>query len=1233
MPERPPSPQAAPRPSPRIGAVRITVVYAAVAALWIAFSDRFVAQLDAKPATFELLSTLKGWLFVAVTSVLLWSLLRASQRRVNQQLAARAVAESCLRESEAMLRSYFEDAPMAVFVVDADSRIVDCNPAASALTGFAPSELRGLPVAALHPESERPFAAAALAKLTADLRVQQEFHLRRKDGTTVLVLLRAARVAGGRSIAFCQDITDRRRVELAQQESEARLRLVTDNARVGLVMLDRERRYVFANATYAEILDLPTPDIAGQRVADVLPTLYEDQIRPRLDEAFAGARVVYELARRSGSATHHYMVRYEPTGDSGNVTGVVVVITDITDAKMSEAAFRESETRLRLIGDNLPDSYVYQYQHDPGGRPRFLYVSAGVEKLHQLKAPEVLAHPELLNRQTDIVHLLAMEQKEKQSLRTMSDFDQELRITRPDGEKLWLHVRSRPRLRPDGQVVWDGVATNVTERVQFQETLRQQKAELDAALASMRDAVYVTDANGRPVETNEAFATFHRFPNKAACERAFAERPDLMEVYRPDGSILGFTDWPVTRALRGESSSNQEFVVRRKDSGETWVGSYTFAPIRNRDGVIVGSVITARDVTDITRARQELQASEDRLRALVTLLPDALFINAGDRIVFVNQRAIQLWRATGEHDLLNRSPYDLFHPDEHFAIAKRIARLRKQGGIAPLWETRLLALDGTVIPVETVGTQVPYGSEKGIQVVVRDISERLQTQSSLLASRTLLEDMGRTAHVGGWTLDVVSGNVAWTDELARIHDLDPSEAINLQRGLDFYTEESRPIIEAAVQRAMTEGTPYDLELEILSAKGVRKSVRTIGHPTTEKGLIVRLHGSLQDITDRKKLEAQFLRAQRLEAVGTLAGGVAHDLNNILAPVLMTTGLIRRKLDDPHDQHLLTLVEASAKRGAAIIRQLLTFSRGVEGARVCVQLRHLIKDMEQIMQETFPKNIEISQLAPSDLWTVTADPTQMHQVLMNLCVNARDAMPTGGKISIEAMNKEITDGAGRLDRVAAPGRYVVIAVADTGTGIAPDILSKIFDPFFTTKGLDKGTGLGLSTVMGIVKNHGGYVTVTSELGQGTTFLVHLPVTEASTEHGTVTPFETPSAGRGELVLVVDDERPVLDASSQILASQGYPVLRASDGRAAVELFLQHQDNIRLVITDLMMPIMGGAALIRALRTIKPELRIVTATGQDQEERLAELGELGVQAVLSKPYTSDHLLRVVRQVLDH
>jgi len=403
--------------------------------------------------------------------------------------------------------------------------------------------------------------------------------------------------------------------------------------------------------------------------------------------------------------------------------------------------------------------------------------------------------------------------------------------------------------------------------------------------------------------------------------------------------------------------------------------------------------------------------------------------------------------------------------------------------------------------------------------------------------------------------------------------------------------------------------------------------RCLDDSTGKKQIVI----NSRDVTEARQLEEKFRRAQRLEAIGTLASGVAHDLNNILSPMLMAAGMLKEKLNAPQDQDILAMVDNGAQRGAAIIRQLLTFSRGIEGARVSVQLRHLLKELEHLIRETFPRGIELTCRLPRDIWTVLADATQMHQVFMNLCVNARDAMPDGGKLRMTAENVDMNEEMATLSPDARPGPYVVVAVSDTGTGIPKENLQKIFDPFFTTKGLGKGTGLGLSTVLGIVKSHGGFITVYSDPGRGTTFKVYLPATgsaEAPRLDGSAPPVPV---GNQELILVVDDEPAILKATNSILARYNYRVLTAESGQEAIKLFIQHSESIGLVLTDLMMPGIGGVDLIRTLRIIKPDLSVIATSGLEPEENRSLLDTLGIIEVLPKPSMAASVLKAVDNAL--
>ena len=387
-----------------------------------------------------------------------------------------------------------------------------------------------------------------------------------------------------------------------------------------------------------------------------------------------------------------------------------------------------------------------------------------------------------------------------------------------------------------------------------------------------------------------------------------------------------------------------------------------------------------------------------------------------------------------------------------------------------------------------------------------------------------------------------------------------------------------------------------------------------------------------DTTEKKRMEAQFLRAQRMESIGTLAGGIAHDLNNVLSPILMAIDMLQLKTTDESSRKWLDVMRTNAERGGNMVRQVLSFARGVEGERVALQPKHLIKEIVKILKETLPKSIEINFKLPPDLWIISADATQMHQVLMNLCVNSRDAMPEGGSIWIKAENVFVDENYARMHIEAKSGRYVVITVSDTGPGMTPEVQSRIFEPFFTTKEMTKGTGLGLSTALTIVKSHGGFINVYSELHKGSQFTLYLPALDApglADHEGTQTDLP---AGNGELILVVDDEESIREITRGTLETFGYKVMTASDGTEALAIYADHKNEIEVVLTDMVMPFMDGPATIRALQRMNPGVRIIAASGLGTGQRAGEGPLEGVEVFLNKPYTAEKLLKTLAQVLN-
>jgi len=389
-------------------------------------------------------------------------------------------------------------------------------------------------------------------------------------------------------------------------------------------------------------------------------------------------------------------------------------------------------------------------------------------------------------------------------------------------------------------------------------------------------------------------------------------------------------------------------------------------------------------------------------------------------------------------------------------------------------------------------------------------------------------------------------------------------------------------------------------------------------------------GLFRDLTERKQLERQFLRAQRLESIGTLAGGIAHDLNNILAPILMAGPIFSQEVKSAIGQQLLATVETCARRGADLVRQLTTFAQGLDGEKGLFQSSHLFREVSEIVGETFPKAIRLKYQIPADLWLILGVPGQIHQVLLNLVVNARDAMPEGGCLTLAAENIRLDEAAPRLIPGANPGPYVMFRVSDTGAGIAPEIADQIFDPFFTTKG-QKGTGLGLSTVLGIVKSHGGFIQFTSPPGQGTEFKVYLPANVREAAARGALPSPTLPQGHGELVLIVDDEAELRSVMQRALQTNGYRTLTAHNGAQAVALYSNQGQDISLVITDLDMPSLGGHATTAALLSMNPNVKIVVATGLVSLPDDGSAIPAGCRALLKKPCETGLFLQTVDRVL--
>jgi two-component system, cell cycle sensor histidine kinase and response regulator CckA len=523
--------------------------------------------------------------------------------------------------------------------------------------------------------------------------------------------------------------------------------------------------------------------------------------------------------------------------------------------------------------------------------------------------------------------------------------------------------------------------------------------------------------------------------------------------------------------------------------------------------------------------------------------------------------------------------------------------------------------------------------EQRIAERTHELMERKRAEEALRKSEATLREAQRIARLGNWEWNVLSNELRWSEEVFSIFGLAPQD---FGGTYDSFLERVHPAdrerLEQAVRQSLETGKPYSIEHRVLRPDGQDRIVREQAEVfRDETGQTKRMVGTVQDLTEQKRIEAEFLRAQRMDGIGAIAGGMAHDLNNALAPILMGIQLIRDKVSEPEIRQMLAVMETNTHRSADMVRQVLTFARGRDGDRELLEIGRLIREMENILRQTMPKSITVHALVPSDLWPVLGNATQLHQALLNLCVNARDAMPQGGELTLAADNVELTAANKENNPDFSPGPYVMLLVSDTGTGIPPEVLPRIFEAFFTTKAPGTGTGLGLSTIVRIVRNHGGFVTVNSEVGTGTSFEIYLPRAESPplTRHATANAVAPAQTGRGELILFVDDDWSVREMVAPTLTEHGYRVLTAANGAEALALLASHEREICLVMTDIAMPVMDGLETMQRVHSRRPELPVVLMSGS------VDIGKAprppGAAGFLGKPFRLEELLAAIGEAL--
>jgi PAS domain S-box-containing protein len=800
--------------------------------------------------------------------------------------------------------------------------------------------------------------------------------------------------------------------------------------------------------------------------------------------------------------------------------------------------------------------------------------------------------------------------------------DVERLIRRPDGTQVSVTLNAAPVLDARGVVVGVVVSlTDVTAQRRAEQAVRDSEEKYRNLVETSHDLIWVLDAQGRIsfVNQNGARHFYGREPEEII-GRPFTELLDPAEIARNERAF---------QHVRAHGSLfNFETVTRRKDGTRVY-GSANFLVLRDERGNFLGTTATALDITARKLAEEALRSSEQRYRLLVERNLAGFVRSTPDgRVLDCNEALARIFGFDSKEEFQQQNTFSFyFQPEERTELLRR---LQEQGHLRN-HEGRRRRRDGNPVWIlESVSQLMDEQGEIVYEATIIDITERKEAEEALRASeakyRALIENLEQCIFLKDRDLRFVAVNRPFAASLGQ-----PEEAIVGRTDFDFYPADLAEKYRNDDLGVLQEGRRLETEEENLAA-GRRRVVRVIKTPVRNgDGHVEGVLGIFWDVSEQRALEAQLRQAQKMEGIGQLAGGIAHDFNNLLQAVLgnVSLALSGMPVSDPN-RSLIVAAEKATLRASDLVRKLLGFSRQTLLHLQPLQLNNVVAETLEILRRSVDPQIHVEFQPAPGLGMVQADPSQIGQVILNLCINARDAMPQGGRLTLSTANVLMTEEQARRHVGARSGAGVCLRVEDTGHGMTPDVQARIFEPFFTTKEAGKGTGLGLAMVFGIVQQHQGWIDCASEPGRGTTFTIWLPRHEGPVASAPGPAKVSPNRGH-ETILFVEDEPVVRMVGRTILERFGYNVLLAEDGRDAVEVYQREGRRIDLVILDLTMPRLSGREALPELMKLDPQVRVIFSSGYSAEPPVPP-DDRNVFGFIGKPYRPDELASTVRSVLD-
>ncbi len=1180
-----------------------------------------------------------------------------------RDVTERKRAVEALQESEEKYRLVVEHASDAILVAQ-DGMMKFVNPKVQEITGFSEGELTSRPFPEfIHPEDRAMVVERHQKRLQGKpVPPVYPFRIVTKAGEDCWVEISAVVISWkGKpaTLNFLTDITERRKAEEALHTSEAQLSNALKMTRAGHWEYDVGSDTFTFNDNFYRIFRTTAEKVGGYKMSSAD---YARRFCHPDDAAMVGQEVrtaieatdpnfdrqlEHRILYADGEVGHITVRFFIVKDEQGRTVRTYGVNQDITERKRAEEALQESEAHYRLLAENVTDviwtlDLTLRFTYfSPSVRRQRGY---SVEEAKGLSLKETLTPASFEKAMQAFSEEMALEgsgRSDPNRSRTL-----ELENLCKDGSAIWTEVTTTFLRDQTGRPVGIlGVTRDISGRRKAEEALRESEAMSRAVLDHSPVGISIRDQAGALLQVNEAWKKIWAISEaeiqeneKWSAGRSWKERcpylgesgQDLDRLFTPEGgvSILFLPELEIPEPRPGAAQ---------------WISMYLYA-LRNQEGRVEKVVTLTQDISERRKAEEALRKSEAKYRELVENANSIILRRDSEgRITFFNEFA-QRFFGFREEEILGRNVVGTIVPEKESSgrdLAQMIRDISRHPERYATNENENMLRSGERVWVAWTNKPVldPDGKLAEILCIGNNITGRKRAEEKLAESevkyRTLVEGMSEAV----MQVDNDDRVLFVNPQFCQMIGYGEDELLG-RVGYEIYFDPEEQELIRRKNRLRLEKASDAYETRMRKKNGEEVLVRISGSPVTDaRGNVAGSIGVITDITERKLLEAEFLQAQKMEALGRLAGGVAHDFNNLLTSIMGYSDLLAKKLaeDDPSGplRRYADNILSSANRAANLTQQLLSLSRRHAFQMQVLDLNGVVAEVERILRGLIGEDIELTIHPEGALGRVKADPVQIEQVLMNLVINARDAMPGGGKLSIETKNVVLDKSYARRRREVAPGPYVMIAVSDTGHGMDAEVQSHLFEPFFTTKDKGKGTGLGLSTAYSIVKQTGGHIVVESAPGKGSAFKIYLPRTEeppAPLPSSQPNPVEAELPRGVETVLLAEDEEVVRSLAREILRSAGYTVLEAGDGEEALKVAGSHPGPIHLLLTDVIMPRLGGPELARRLQPLRPDMKVLFMSGYTDGD-ISSYGGLGLEpSLLQKPFQPIALARRVREVLE-